>query len=83
MGFQNELILIHISLQLMGMFSLTSGNTPEASVGCHSISCPRGLFNLERRGSGKHFFLRCFVKQTCYHEKLSGNVTNYDAHVGH
>ena len=33
-----------------------SGNTAEASVGCHSMSCPRALFNLERRGSGKHFF---------------------------
>lgn len=60
-----------------------SGNTAEASVRCHSISCPRALFNLQRRGSGKCFFLRHFVKQTCYHEKLSGNVTKCDAHVGH
>lgn len=61
-----------------------NGNTAGDSVGCHNTkSCPRAPFSLERRGSGKRFFPRCFVKQNCYPEKLSGNVTKCIAHVGH
>lgn len=57
------------------------GNTAEASAGCCSISYPRALLNLGRRG--KCHFLRCIVRQTCPNEKFSESVTKCDAHVGH
>lgn len=54
-----------------------SGNTSEAIVECHSVSSV-----LKGKGSGKHVFPRCFVKQTCDHRTLSGNVARCDACVG-
>lgn len=57
------------------------GNTAEAGAGCYSITSPRTLLNLGRRG--KCHFLRCFVRQTYHNEKFSESVTKGDAHVGH